>query len=91
LPTTSLGIMSATPFAPATSTAPMAGWRGSSLEPYMLATPTAGLLPSARLLLLCAIRETGPGAWNEPRKDATRAKFCMWASHGPQHSRRSPF
>ena len=49
----------------------------------MLATPTAGLLPSARLLLLCAIRETGPGAWNEPRKDATRAKFCMWASQDP--------
>ena len=30
----------------------------------MLATPTAGLLPSARLLLPRAIREIGAEAWN---------------------------
>jgi hypothetical protein len=74
--TTSSVIWSAARFAPATSTAPMAGaaalWR-----PYMLATPTAGLLPSARLLLPRAIREAGAGARNGPPCDATGARFCM--------------
>ena len=46
----------------------------------MLATPTAGLLPSARLLLPRAIREAGAGARNGPPCDATGARFCMWAS-----------
>ena len=46
----------------------------------MLATPTAGLLPSARLLLPRAIREAGAGARNGPPRDATGARLCMWAS-----------
>jgi hypothetical protein len=37
----------------------------------MLATPTVGLLPSARLLLPRAIRETSAGAWDGPPCDAT--------------------
>jgi hypothetical protein len=45
----------------------------------MLATPTAGLLPSARLLLPRAMREAGAGAWNGPPCDATGARFCMGA------------
>ena len=48
----------------------------------MLATPTVGLLPSARFLLPRAIRERGAGAWNGPPCDATGARFCMGASHG---------
>ena len=39
----------------------------------MLATSTAGLLPSARLLLPRAIHETGAGTWNGPPCDANGA------------------
>jgi hypothetical protein len=47
----------------------------------MLATPTGGLLSSARLLLPRAIRETGVGTRNGVPCDATGASFCMRASH----------
>jgi hypothetical protein len=45
----------------------------------MLSTPIAGLLPSARLLLPRAIRETGAGAWNVPPCDAT-GEGSAWGS-----------
>jgi hypothetical protein len=40
----------------------------------MLATPTAGLLPSARLLLPRAIREAGAGASHGPPLRRHRSK-----------------
>ena len=60
------------------------GWRGGSLEALYVATPSAGLLPTARLLLPRAIRKAGAGAWNGPPCDATGARFCIGASQpGP--------